>query len=333
MSEHELNNLFSEFSSDKVTIPPVTSLTINDWIKERKETYLLYKSIFSPSQISKLSESDFHYFLTSSGNKSWTNLPRGCKRVTTDMDKLKESILHIQDESIAIEKRLNDTAKGGSKYIKGFGKNLLTGLLHVMDWEKYGVWNNRSKKVLAGLGRLPRLSNNFAQSYLLFNQELKKMASEINTDLVSLDGFLWWLDHTKKIQTSRLSHKKIEKKYARIKLEAENWYQNVKDFVEAKKYENAIFECTKIIETEPHCTDAYLCRGTIYILIGLNRHARSDFIIAIEINPKDADAHWGLGGAYAAVEDNEMAINEFRIAARLGLKDAQDHLASNGIDW
>lgn len=329
----DLNKLFSEFLSDKVTIPPVTSLSIKDWIEERKITYRLYKSKFSPLQISRLSESDFHHFLTSSGNKSWTNLPRGCKRVTADMVRLKESILHIQDESISLEKRLNAVVKGGSKYIKGFGKNLVTGLLHVRDWGKYGVWNNRSQVVLADLGRLPRLSNNFAESYLSFNQELKNIASEINTDLVSLDGFLWWLDHNEKIPPSRLFHKKIGKKSARNKSGAENWHLNVKVFVEAKKYESAIFECTKVIEAKPYCADAYLCRGTIYMLIGLNRHALSDFIKAIDIDPKDADAHWGLGGAYAALDNDEMAINEFRIAARMGLKDAQDHLASSGIDW
>lgn len=330
---HDLQKLFFEFLCDKVTIPPVTHLNIKEWIEERKATYHLYKSKFSPIQISKLSESDFHHFLTSSGNKSWTNLPRGCKRVTADMGRLRESIVHIQDEGIAIEQRLNEVVKGGSKYIKGFGKNLVTGLLHVLDWGKYGVWNNRSQVVLAGLGRLPSLSYNFGENYVRFNYELQQIASEIKTDLVYLDGFLWWLDHNKKIPVPRVSLEGREKKTARVKTEPENWIRKGQDFVNADKFQNALFEFTKAIEANPSYVNAYLCRGTTYMLLGLCRHGLNDFIKATEIDPKDAEAHYGCGGAYAALDDIENAIKEFKIAARMGLKEAQDHLASKGIDW
>jgi hypothetical protein len=69
----------------------------------------------------------------------------------------------------------------------------------IYDWQKYGVWNNRSQKVLNYLKRLPYISSNFGQSYIRFNSELQKLAGELETDLVILVGFLWWFGENKKI--------------------------------------------------------------------------------------------------------------------------------------
>ena len=110
------------------------------------------------------------------------------------MQKLKTVLLHLQKENIPVEVRLNDVSKGGKLYVKGFGRNLTTGLLHIFNSKKYGVWNSRSHKVLNHLNRLPYISSNFGESYVRFNSELIKFADELETTLVYLDVFLWWFD-------------------------------------------------------------------------------------------------------------------------------------------
>ena len=200
MDKIKIQKLFEEFLSDKTPQPFTANLRIREWIIERKNTYNLYKDKFSSNRLANLRDYEFHHFLTFKGNKSWTNLPRACKQVTLDMHKLQASLIHIQDDSVTIENRLNDVVRGGKLYIKGFGKNLATGLLHVFNWHKYGVWNNRSQTVLTRLGRLPYISSSdFGGSYIRFNSQLREFATELNTDLVHLDGFLWWLDHYHKI--------------------------------------------------------------------------------------------------------------------------------------
>ena len=195
-----LQQHFGMFLRDQITLPMGGRLSGEEWIRVRKETYDIFRIKFCPAQVNNLLESDFHHFLTSKGNMSWTNLPRGCKRVTQEMRRLKNNLVYLQNEEIPVEDRLNAVLSGGKFYIKGFGRNLATGLLHVFNWQKYGVWNNRSQKVLTQLRRLPYISySNLGQSYSRFNSELQKLARELETDLVNLDGFLWWLDENKRI--------------------------------------------------------------------------------------------------------------------------------------
>ena len=70
------------------------------------------------------------------------------------MEKLKRGLLHLQKEEFPVGVRLNDVSRGGKLYVKGFGRNLTTGLVHIFDSKKYGVWNSRSHKVVKHLDRL-----------------------------------------------------------------------------------------------------------------------------------------------------------------------------------
>ena len=197
MAEYDLHHLFSTFLDDRVSLTGGEKIPVKRHIEQRIQVYDFYRHKFSPTQVHNLREDEFHHFLTPSGNQSWTNLQRACKQVTSEMQKLKGALLHLQKENIPIEVRLNDVSRGGKLYIKGFGRNLTTGLLHLFNSKKYGVWNSRSEKVLNHLNRLPYISSNFGESYARFNSELMKFASELKTTLVHLDVFLWWLDDRK----------------------------------------------------------------------------------------------------------------------------------------
>ena len=194
MGEYDFKNLFPTFLDAKVSLTGGGEISVKEHIEERIEAYNSYRHKFSPTQIQNLRREDFHYFLTPSGNKSWTNLQRACKQAASDMQKLKTVLLHLQKENIPVEVRLNDVSKGGKLYVKGFGRNLTTGLLHIFNSKKHGVWNSRSHKVLNHLNRLPYISSNFGESYVRVNSELMKFAGELKTTLIHLDVFLWWLD-------------------------------------------------------------------------------------------------------------------------------------------
>lgn len=197
--------LFEDFLADRIVLFSDEKMTGEEWIKERKSVYKFYRDKFSPGRINSLTKDDFSFFLTFRGNKSWTNLQRSCKQLTEDMEKLKKILLYLQVESTPIVDRLNSVTRGGKLHSKGFGKNLATGLLHLFNWQKYGIWNNRSEKVMSDLNRLPYISSNFGQSYVHLNSELLKLADELNTDLVYVDGFLWWLDHHNKINKTQIA--------------------------------------------------------------------------------------------------------------------------------
>jgi hypothetical protein len=199
MEINKLKERFVSFLNDTMRLPGGEEVTGAEVIRKRKEIYDVYRHKFASTQVENLSESDFRHFLTSTGNMSWP-LQRGCMRVTNRMERVREVLKYLQKEEIGIADRLNEVLQGGKFYIKGFGKNLATGLLHVFNWHKYGVWNNRSQIVLKKLNRLPDISySDFGQSYIRFNSALQRLCEELGIDLAALDCFLWWLDDRKEL--------------------------------------------------------------------------------------------------------------------------------------
>ena len=100
MSDHDLGGYFKVFLINRIKLPMGPKATGEEWIKMRKETYDVYRQKFSPSQIGNLLESDFHHFLTSKGNMSWTNLQRGCKKATDQMGITKLGTLILKVHNI-----------------------------------------------------------------------------------------------------------------------------------------------------------------------------------------------------------------------------------------
>jgi len=108
MAGYDFQGLFRTFLNDEVLLTGGEKISVMKHIEDRMETYNFYRHKFSPSQIQNLKREEFHYFLTPSGNKSWSNLQRKCKQATLDMEKLRNGLLHLQKESIPVEVRLND---------------------------------------------------------------------------------------------------------------------------------------------------------------------------------------------------------------------------------
>lgn len=164
------------------------------WLSDRKEAYKEFQSRFSKQEIvspNALSKT-YRDFLSFRKNKSWTALQRFGIKALKHLDELRELIIFLQNESILIQERINKSL-GEDYYVEGIGIGILTGLLHMFNPTKYGVWNSRTIDALEKMKRKPELTSDTGHSYLLVNKELQKLATELKTDLTTIDGLMWYV--------------------------------------------------------------------------------------------------------------------------------------------
>jgi len=101
----------------------------------------------------------------------------------------------LQNEDIDISERVYRGLKGKNK-VYGIGQGILTALLHTFYNEKYGVWNSRTEKTLEILRRRPiyvSYSQYIGERYRSVNSELHQLVNELDSDLTTVDGFMWYI--------------------------------------------------------------------------------------------------------------------------------------------
>jgi len=163
-----------------------------DGATRRSKEY--YGRMFKPENLKNMTPEDFSSFLYFGNNRAWTTLYRRGLGLTRNMDRLKRAIGHLQDNSIEVATRMRNILRGGRLHLTGFGKNIASGILHIYDTQdQYGVWNRRTEEGLAKLNRKPPIPQDLGIAYLRINNSLLKLKTELNTDLVMLDGFLWYV--------------------------------------------------------------------------------------------------------------------------------------------
>ena len=183
----------------------MTEKSVEIWMQDRGRAKERYRDMFSPDNLEKMSESDFVSFLYFRNNRCWTQLYRQGLKLVNNMPALKKAISHLQEDELPIEDRLNDVLRGGSYWIHGFGINIATGILHICDTkEQYGVWNNRTEDALRKLHYLDRKIYNLGSMYLIINNylhqlksDLSKCRPEMNVNLELVDGFVWFVSKDK----------------------------------------------------------------------------------------------------------------------------------------
>ena len=81
----------------------------------------------------------------------------------------------------------------GPPFLAGLGRALITGILQVTYPERYGVLNNVAERALKHLRLWPQGIENASEAevYEVVNHLLLRLASELGTDLWTLD-YLWW---------------------------------------------------------------------------------------------------------------------------------------------
>lgn len=170
---------------------------VDSWIFARKQAYKNYREKFAPDKLHEIGRvsRDFKDWLLFRNNKSWTTLQRTGNYAVSRPEKLADLLFLLQDEEIDVGIRVQRGLKGKEK-VYGIAEGILTALLHTFFDDKYGVWNSRTKDTLEILRRSPIYYTgylNIGQKYKEINKELHKLARELDTDLTTLDGFMWYI--------------------------------------------------------------------------------------------------------------------------------------------
>ena len=105
-----------------------------------------YGQIFHPDNIYKITKDDFISFLSFKNNKHWHGIQRLSSMITQDMDRLKDGLKILLDESKPIYERLDVLMPlKGDNYVKGLAKAVLTPILSIVYPNKYGVYNKKQR--------------------------------------------------------------------------------------------------------------------------------------------------------------------------------------------
>jgi len=158
-------------------------------VEPRDGVLARFQPLLTPEHIPGLSADEIRPFFYIEHNHHWSGLNRQVNRVCDDMTILREALLVLVDESIPIDRRLDEA----SHKVTGMGKAILTALLIVTYPDKYGVWNGTSEDGLVELGIFPDFARgtSFGAKYETINETLNKLASALEIDLWTLDA-LWW---------------------------------------------------------------------------------------------------------------------------------------------
>lgn len=143
---------------------------------------------FQPGQIENLSEDVLRAFLLFDNNKHWTGLHRQSNRICENMELTRKALAALVNRDLSMTDRFAPAQK-----IRGFGKGILTAILHVAYPDEYGVWNNTAVDALIELGLVPNHPRGatMGQKYQATNDLLQDMAAALDVDLWTLDS-IWW---------------------------------------------------------------------------------------------------------------------------------------------
>jgi len=170
--------------------------SIPRWMIEREQAYSIFSQEFEQDNLQNIDTvcNAYGRWLLASNNKSWTNLQRRGKEALEQPVKLCELLSFLQQETVPIEERVQKGLTGEYK-VDGIGKGILTGLLHTMYPEKYGVWNRSTIDAFKELAiYIPLMySIKKGRTYARINAVLNKMASHLDTNLTFVDGFMWYV--------------------------------------------------------------------------------------------------------------------------------------------
>jgi DNA-directed RNA polymerase subunit RPC12/RpoP len=173
---------------------------VPSWITDRRKAYAEFRDKFSQDKLvnwEKLGD-DFRQFLYFKNNLSWTTLYRSGLKALSDIERLWKLLTFVQDESVDVEVRVRQGLQG-AYYCQGIGRNILTALLHTFNPDKYGVWNSRTEDTLKIIRRTPRPIFDAGKKYQAINNELTQLGAELDTDLTTIDGFMWFISKKVKI--------------------------------------------------------------------------------------------------------------------------------------
>ncbi len=171
-------------------------MTKPDEATAQKSALDYYGKYFAPRNLKNVTQEGFKEFLLIKNNKHWTGIHRQ-PQIYADMDRLRECLEMLLDESKPIEHRLNDMVpKGKPPFIPGLGRAVLTPILMCVYPNKYAVYNRISFQGLEMLGRNKvKQSDPFSKRYLILNASCHELSAEIQQPLYLIDSMFSLIVH------------------------------------------------------------------------------------------------------------------------------------------
>ena len=88
--------------------------------------------MFHPGNLNAFTKDDFKSFLLIKNNEHWEGIHRQGNMITQDMDKLRNALKILLDETKPLKKRLDFLfPKNKPNYIKGLGRTIVTPILRI----------------------------------------------------------------------------------------------------------------------------------------------------------------------------------------------------------
>jgi hypothetical protein len=148
-----------------------------------------YHSAFQFDTIQQLSEETFRSFLYFENNHHWSGLYRKGLRLCENMPALRSALATLLNPSLPLAERWNKSVRN----LPGLGKALATAILIVSSPNEFGVWNNTSVRALRQLNIWPDFprGSHSGEKYEIINQQLNRLAKDLDIDLWTLDALMW----------------------------------------------------------------------------------------------------------------------------------------------
>jgi serine/threonine-protein kinase len=116
------------------------------------------------------------------------------------------------------------------------------------------------------------------------------------------------------------------------KIEADRCYEQGKEHLRQRSFEQAIAFLSKAIELDPRRADFYWDRGKSYTWLKNYEQAIADHTKAIELDPQRADFYWNRGKSYTWLKNYEQAIADYTKAIELDPRRA-DYYYSRSLSY
>jgi len=192
----KVNDVFAEFTAlnSFVVTEGIIYNNVNVWMTARKNAYEKYAKKLS---VKKLAEgikwqTDFKNYLHFKYNQSWPKLQKAASEALAQPEQLKSLLTRLQDKSVQVQDIIKDCLEG--EYVcPGINRYILTALLHTYWPTKYAPWCKYTDEALKKIKRTPIPQQDIGQHYLSVNATLSKLASELHTNLTTIDGFMWYI--------------------------------------------------------------------------------------------------------------------------------------------
>jgi hypothetical protein len=194
IDEHALLVLQSEVERIRSRTGDPNDRIVEQIIAAKEAVLARYAPVFSPEGIRQLDAATFRDFLLFKNNQHWSNLHRQGGWMTADMEKLREALALLLDETVHIRTRLDRLRPPhGEPMVKGLARSVITAILQVVYPDNYGVLNSTAEAGMKQLGLWPEMKTNasLAEKYEAVNEVLLETAEALRVDLWALDS-LWW---------------------------------------------------------------------------------------------------------------------------------------------